>query len=43
MEILLFENATHAFEDAQAEDPRVRFNPAATAREYDLLRAIIAR
>lgn len=42
MEILLFENATHAFEDAQAEDPRVRYNASATAREHDLLRAMIA-
>lgn len=41
MEIVLFENATHAFEDAQAEDPRVRYNPAATARERDLLREMI--
>ena len=35
IEILLFENATHAFEDQHAEDPRVRYNPAATAREHD--------
>lgn len=42
MEILLFENATHAFEDQHAEDFRVRYNPAATAREHDLLRAMIA-
>ena len=41
MDIVLFENATHAFEDAQAEDPRVRYNPAATARERDLLREMI--
>lgn len=41
MEILIFENATHAFEDNEAEDPRVRYNPAATARERDLLREMI--
>ena len=41
MEILLFENATHAFEDEQAEDPRVRYNSAATAREQTLLREMI--
>lgn len=42
MEIVLFENATHAFEDRHAEDPRVRYNPAATAREHDMLREMIA-
>lgn len=42
MDIVLFENATHAFEDQHAEDPRVRYNPAATAREHDLLREMIA-
>jgi dienelactone hydrolase len=42
LDILVFENATHAFEDAAAEDPRVRYNSAATAREYDLLRGMIA-
>lgn len=42
MDILVFENATHAFEDQHAEDPRVRYNPAATAREHDLLREMIA-
>ena len=41
MEILLFENTTHAFEDPQAEDPRVRYNPQATAREHQLLREMI--
>ncbi len=41
MDILLFENATHAFEDQHAEDPRVRYSPAATARERDLLREMI--
>lgn len=42
LEIVLFEGATHAFEDRHAEDPRVRYNPAATAREHDLLRAMIS-
>lgn len=42
MDIHIFENATHAFEDQHAEDPRVRYNPAATAREHDLLREMIA-
>jgi len=41
MDIILFENATHAFEDAHAEDPRVRYNPQATAREHALLREMI--
>jgi dienelactone hydrolase len=41
IDIHLFENATHAFEDEQAEDPRVRYNPAATAREHALLREMI--
>lgn len=40
--IHVFEGATHAFEDRYAEDPRVRFNHAATAREHDLLRQMIA-
>lgn len=42
MEIIVFEGATHAFEDDHAEDPRVRYDPAATAREHDLLREMIA-
>jgi dienelactone hydrolase len=41
IEIHVFEGATHAFEDAHAEDPRVRYNPAATAREHDMLRDMI--
>jgi dienelactone hydrolase len=41
MDILLFENATHAFEDEHAEDPRVRYNPQATAREHAVLRELI--
>ena len=42
LEIHHFETATHAFEDAEAEDPRVRHDPAATAREQALLRDLIA-
>ncbi len=42
IDIVLFEGATHAFEDAHAEDPRVRYNPAATAREHQMLRDMIA-
>ena len=42
IDIQVFGGATHAFEDAQAEDPRVRFNQTATAREHDLLRQMIA-
>jgi acetyl esterase/lipase len=41
MDIVLFENATHAFEDQHAEDPRVRYSPTATARERELLREMI--
>ncbi len=42
LDIIVFENATHAFEDAHAIDMRVRFNAAATAREHEMLRAMIA-
>jgi dienelactone hydrolase len=42
IELHHFDDATHAFEDAHAEDPRVRYNPAATAREHELLKALIA-
>lgn len=42
LDIVLFENVTHAFEDQHAEDPRVRYNPAATAREHHMLREMIA-
>jgi dienelactone hydrolase len=42
IDIHFFEDATHAFEDEFAEDPRVRYNPAATQREYALLRNMIA-
>jgi len=41
LDIVVFDNATHAFEDAQARDFRVRYNPAATAREHEMLRAMI--
>jgi dienelactone hydrolase len=41
LDIHIFENATHAFEDESAEDPRVRYNPAATAREHAMLRELI--
>jgi dienelactone hydrolase len=41
LDILVFENATHAFEDEFAEDPRVRYNPTATAREHAVLRELI--
>lgn len=42
LDLVLFEGATHAFEDAQASDPRVRYNPAATAREHGMIRDMIA-
>ncbi|MBY0563978.1 MAG: dienelactone hydrolase family protein [Hyphomonadaceae bacterium] len=42
IEILVFEAVTHAFEDREAEDPRVRYNESATRREHDLLQAMIA-
>jgi dienelactone hydrolase len=41
LEVHVFENATHAFEDESAEDPRVRYNPAATAREHAMLLDLI--
>ena len=41
LDIHFFEGATHAFEDAEAADVRVRFNANATAREHDLLRGMI--
>jgi dienelactone hydrolase len=42
IDIHFFEDCTHAFEDEHAEDPRVRYNPAATQREYALLRELLA-
>lgn len=41
LDIVVFETATHAFEDRFAEDPRVRYDPAATAREHALLQEMI--
>mgnify|MGYP000092790425 CR=1 FL=1 len=41
LDIVLFENTTHAFEDQHAEDPRVRYNAVATAREHEMVRAMI--
>lgn len=41
LEIHHFETATHAFEDPEAEDPRVRHDPIATAREHALLRELV--
>jgi dienelactone hydrolase len=41
IDIHFFDDATHAFEDEHAEDPRVRFSPVATQREYALLRDMI--
>jgi dienelactone hydrolase len=37
IEIVTFANATHAFEDGLAEDPRIRFDPELVAREHALL------
>lgn len=42
IDIVFFENATHAFEDDGANDFRVRYDADATAREYTLLRDLIA-
>jgi len=42
LDIHLFEGVTHAFEDAEAADFRVRYNADATAREHALLAAMIA-
>ena len=41
LDIHFFQDATHAFEDEFAEDPRVRYNPLATQREHALLREMI--
>jgi dienelactone hydrolase len=41
IDIEFFPTSTHAFEDQHAEDPRVRYDPAATRREHDLLRTLI--
>jgi dienelactone hydrolase len=37
IEIVHFPDATHAFEDGFAEDPRIRFDPELVAREHALL------
>jgi dienelactone hydrolase len=42
IEIVSFAEATHAFEDGLAEDPRVRFDPELAAREHALLCELIA-
>ncbi len=42
LEVVVFETATHAFEDAEARDLRVRFDAAATAREHQMLREMVA-
>lgn len=42
IEIHAFETCTHAFEDAEAEDIRIRFDAGATAHEHHLLRELIA-
>lgn len=41
IEIVYFPHATHAFEDAFAEDPRIRHDPELAAREHALLRDLI--
>jgi dienelactone hydrolase len=41
LQVEVFADATHAFEDQHASDPRVRYNPAATAREHALLRDLL--
>lgn len=41
IDIVVFEGATHAFEDELAEDPRVRYNPAATQREHEMVREMM--
>lgn len=43
IDIVFFENSTHAFEDQEARDFRVAYDPEATAREYDILRDLVAR
>jgi dienelactone hydrolase len=42
LDIVVYERATHAFEDAEARDPRIRFSAEATAREQEMLREMIA-
>ncbi len=42
LDIVVFEHATHAFEDVGVKDVRVRYDAAATAREHEILRAMLA-
>ena len=42
LEIVHFPTATHAFEDAEAEDPRIRHDPELAARAYGMLCALVA-
>jgi dienelactone hydrolase len=43
IEIVHFPTATHAFEDAEAEDPRIRHDPELTAHAYALLCDLVGR
>jgi dienelactone hydrolase len=43
IDIVFFENSTHAFEDEDAHDFRVAYDADATAREYTILRDLVAR
>ena len=43
IDIVHFPNATHAFEDGFAEDPRIRHDPELVAREHALLCELIGR
>lgn len=42
LEIVMFADCTHAFEDRFAEDPRVRYNPDATAREHRMISEMVS-
>jgi dienelactone hydrolase len=41
IDIHVFETATHAFDESEARDPRVRFDAALTMRAQELLRSLI--
>jgi dienelactone hydrolase len=41
IDIVFFENSTHAFEDQDAQDIRVAYDPEATKREHALLRDLV--
>lgn len=41
IDLHLFETATHAFDEYEAQDMRVRFDAALTARAHDLLKKLI--